>query len=226
MNGAAIAPSWDGHLILTPMGAVFAGTGGDTPVHCHLAHKIIIGATAAGPCHQLRAGDAPIAIPAGQDHRVLAAGRRVILAYLDARRYRWADAARLAERWRAASPATSTDGLVDELTRIAAWSADARAVAAIEAMAGGRSLVDVSAALGLSESRVTHLVSEQLGAPPRAWRTWLRLRDAVERLGDGALVTTAAHAAGFADAAHLSRTCSTTLGIPPSTLRRTRIARV
>jgi AraC-like DNA-binding protein len=215
MNGAAIAPSWDGRLLLTAMGAVFAGTGGDTPVHCQLAHKIIIGVA-----------DAPIAIPAGQRHRVLAAGRRVILAYLDARRYRWADAARLAERWRAASAATSPDSLVDELSRIADWSADARAVTAIEAMAGGRSLADVSDQLGLSASRVTHLVGEQLGAPPRAWRSWLRLRDAVERLGDGALVTTAAHAAGFADAAHLSRTCSTSLGIPPSTLRRTRIARV
>jgi AraC-like DNA-binding protein len=117
------------------------------------------------------------------------------------------------------------DALLEDIASLSAWTADARALAAIEAMADGDSLVDVGRRLGLSEGRVTHLVTEQLGAPPRAWRTWLRLRSAVDLLGEGETVTSAAHAAGFADSAHFSRTCSLSLGIAPSALRKLHIDR-
>jgi AraC-like DNA-binding protein len=225
---------WEGTLTLAPMAAIFAGTGGDTPEHRHLAHKIVVGATAAGPAMQLRRGDEAIAIPAGEHHQVLAARRQVVLVYLDARRFRWSHAARLAERWRRLSPGAgpgcvpgcALDALLEDIASLSAWTADARALAAIEAMADGDSLVDVGCRLGLSESRVTHLVTEQLGAPPRAWRTWLRLRSAVDLLGEGETVTSAAHAAGFADSAHFSRTCSLSLGIAPSALRKLHIDRV
>jgi AraC-like DNA-binding protein len=233
MNGAATPRSWEGTLTLAPMTAIFAGTGGATLEHRHLAHKVVLGAAAAGPATQLRRGDEAIAIPAGEQHQVLSGGRQVMAVYLDARRFRWSDAVRLAGRWRTLLPGARpdcaldrvVDALLDDIASLAAWTADARALAAIEAMAGGDSLVDVGRSLGLSESRVTHLVTEQLGAPPRAWRTWLRLRSAVDLLGDGETVTGAAHAAGFADSAHFSRTCSLSLGIAPSALRKLRIDR-
>jgi AraC-like DNA-binding protein len=226
--------AWDGSLILAPMAAIFAGTGGDTPEHRHLAHKIVVGASAAGPAMQLRRGHEAIAIPAGEHHQVLAARRQVVLVYLDARRFRWSHAAWLAERWRRLSPGGEPgcvpgcviDALLEDIASLSTWAADRRALAAIEAMADGDSLVDVGRRLGLSESRVTHLVTEQLGAPPRAWRTWLRLRSAVDLLGEGETITSAAHAAGFADSAHFSRTCSLSLGIAPSGLRRLRIDRM
>jgi AraC-like DNA-binding protein len=41
---------------------------------------------------------------------------------------------------------------------------------------------------------------------------------ALERLGRGVSLTTAAHAAGFADSAHFSRTFRAMLGIAPSAL--------
>jgi AraC-like DNA-binding protein len=208
------------------MVAIFSGTGGDTPEHCHLAHKIIVGAGAVGPSAQLRGGGAPIAVPAGKRHQVLGAQRRVALVYLDARRFRWSDAARLAERWRRLSAGCAVDALLEDIDTLAAWAADARALAAIEAMAQGETLVEVSRRLGLSASRVTHLVTEQLGAPPRTWRTWLRLRSAVELLAEGENITGVAHAAGFADSAHFSRTCSASLGIAPSALRKLHIDRV
>lgn len=229
MNGPATPPPWDGTLTLAPMTAIFAGSGGDTTEHRHLAHKVVLGAAAAGPAMQLRRGDEAIAIPAGEHHQVLSTGRQVVAVYLDARRFRWSHAARLAERWRRLSPGAGlgrlVDALLEDIAALSEWSADARALAAIEAMADGDSLVDVGRSLGLSESRVTHLVTEQLGAPPRAWRTWLRLRSAIDLLGEGETVTGAAHAAGFADSAHFSRTCSLSLGIAPSALRKLHIDR-
>jgi len=221
MNRAATPSRWTGTITLAPMGAIFRGTGGDTPEHRHLAHKIVMGATAVGPSEGLRPAGDPIAVPAGARHRVLAAQRRVVLVYLDARRFRWCDAQRLAAAWGRVTPDVAVDALLDELGRASAWAADRRALTAIEAMARGDTLVEASRDLGLSESRVTHLVTEELGSPPRTWRTWLRLRSAIDLLGEGATITSAAHAAGFADSAHFSRTCMTSLGIPPSTLRNT-----
>jgi len=226
MNRAATSQGWEGTLTLAPMVAIFSGTGGDTPEHRHLAHKIVVGASAVGPCAQLRGGDEPIAVPAGAPHQVMGAQRQVTLVYLDARRFRWSDAARLAGRWRGLPPACDVDALLDDVDAVSSWAADARALAAVEAMAQGNTLVDVGRSLRLSESRVTHLVTEQLGAPPRAWRTWLRLRNAVDLLAEGDNITSVAHAAGFADSAHFSRTCSASLGIAPSALRRLRIDRL
>jgi AraC-like DNA-binding protein len=240
---ATAARIWDGILTLTPTGAIFAGTGGDTPAHRHLAHKIVVGARAVGPSEALRGGGAPVAVPAGMSHRVLAADRRVILVYLDARWVGWPEAERLAARWARLSPGGAVDGpshrpgaalrgpaepglvdaLIEDVAALSTRTTDRRALAAIDAMARGESLAEVGGRLGLSESRVTHLVTEQLGAPPRAWRTWIRLRRAVDQLGHGETVTHVAHAAGFADAAHFSRTCSAALGIAPSALQRIRI---
>lgn len=60
--------------------------------------------------------------------------------------------------------------------------------------------------VGLSESRFAHLFSEQTGIPIRRYLLWLRLMQAIQYLLNGVSLTTAAHEAGFADSAHLSRT--------------------
>ena len=82
---------------------------------------------------------------------------------------------------------------------------------------GGRAtLAEVAGAVGLSHSRLTHLFSEQLGLPPGRYLIWVRLRRALEALSSGASVVDAAHASGFADGPHLSRTFREMLGFPPS----------
>ncbi len=85
--------------------------------------------------------------------------------------------------------------------------------------AGEVSVREVARRSALSDSRLTHLMAETLGVPPRAWRTWFRLRRAIGevRFGDTTL-TTAAHRAGFADSAHLTRTCKQLLGGRPAKL--------
>ncbi len=57
----------------------------------------------------------------------------------------------------------------------------------------------------LSEGRLTHLFKEQVGIPIRHYLLWLRLMEALNLALEGKAITTAAHDAGFADSAHLSR---------------------
>lgn len=66
-------------------------------------------------------------------------------------------------------------------------------------------LTALAEAVGLSAERLRHLVREQVGLPFSRYRLWLRLGDAVEAILGGASFTDAAHAAAFADSAHLAR---------------------
>ena len=80
----------------------------------------------------------------------------------------------------------------------------------------------VARAAVASESHLAHLFRAQVGLPLRRYVLWRRLRVAVEKMLAGNSLTAAAHEAGFADAAHLSRTFRDTFGVTPSaTFRRT-----
>lgn len=79
-------------------------------------------------------------------------------------------------------------------------------------------IAEVAKAVKLSESHLAHLFSEQIGVPLRRYILWLRLRAAVEGAAAGASLTDTAHAAGFADSAHLSRSFKETFGVTPSLL--------
>ncbi|MBP0595051.1 helix-turn-helix transcriptional regulator [Paraburkholderia sp. LEh10] len=81
------------------------------------------------------------------------------------------------------------------------------------------SLGDVAAKVGLSESRFRHLFVEGTGSSFRAYVLWLRINLAIESAMSGSSWTTAAHQAGFADSAHLSRTHKRMFGIEPTALR-------
>lgn len=70
----------------------------------------------------------------------------------------------------------------------------------------------------LSPSRFRHLFVQETGMAFRPYVLWLRLQRALERYSEGDSLTTAAHAAGFSDLAHLSRTFRRMFGIAPATL--------
>ena len=78
-------------------------------------------------------------------------------------------------------------------------------------------------AVGLSSSRFMHWFAEASGLSFRAYVRWLRLQRAVRTLSDGCTLTEAAHLAGFADSAHLTRTFVSTFGVRPAPLRGARI---
>ena len=75
---------------------------------------------------------------------------------------------------------------------------------------------EVAREVGLSASRFGHLFSEQVGLPMRRYLLWMRLRHALTAALGGASMVEAAHAAGFADAAHFTRTCKRMFGLPPT----------
>ncbi len=115
--------------------------------------------------------DGALAVPAGAVHSVVGFGDPYAgVAYLDARRYRFEDVQRLAERWRGFVP--------------------------------GRD--DLREALG-----------DALAIPQR--RVDGRLLRAIREAALGAAnLTEAAHRAGFADSAHLTRTSKQLLGVRPA----------
>lgn len=84
--------------------------------------------------------------------------------------------------------------------------------------AGPVRLRDVAHKVGLSESRLAHLFSAEIGLPFRPYVRWLRMRRAIDFVAAGHPLTDAAHLAGFFDGAHLTRVCITTFGLPPAIL--------
>ncbi|WWL46237.1 helix-turn-helix transcriptional regulator [Pseudomonas parakoreensis] len=74
---------------------------------------------------------------------------------------------------------------------------------------------ELAALVHLSPTRFSHWFVEQTGLPLRSYAKWLRLTQAVRHLASGEPITTAAHASGFSDSAHFSRTFRSLLGIDP-----------
>ena len=74
----------------------------------------------------------------------------------------------------------------------------------------------VAAEAFLSPSRFRHLFVEQTGMALRPYILWRRFLKVWELLARGESLSLAAHRAGFADSAHLSRTSRRMFGFPPS----------
>lgn len=81
------------------------------------------------------------------------------------------------------------------------------------------SLAALASAVGLSPSRLMHVFTSSVGIPLRPYLAWLRVQRAAIDIVSGNSLSDAALAAGFSDAAHMSRTFRRMLGIPPSLLR-------
>jgi AraC-like DNA-binding protein len=80
-------------------------------------------------------------------------------------------------------------------------------------------LADAAAAATLSPSRFRHLFVAETGCSFRAYLLWLRINAAIESAMKGARWTEAAHDAGFADLAHLTRTHRRMFGTEPTSIR-------
>lgn len=80
-------------------------------------------------------------------------------------------------------------------------------------------LASAASHICLSHSRARHLFAAQTGLPFKTYVLWLRLERAVALYAGGSSLTEAAHTAGFADSAHLSRTFRRTFGLPAAALR-------
>lgn len=70
----------------------------------------------------------------------------------------------------------------------------------------------------LSPSRFAHLFKQQMGLPFSRYMLWRKLTRAMVLIGSERTIAAAAHAADFADAAHLTRTFYQMVGMAPSAL--------
>ncbi|HKO14945.1 MAG TPA: AraC family transcriptional regulator, partial [Gemmatimonadaceae bacterium] len=82
----------------------------------------------------------------------------------------------------------------------------------------GLALDDVADVACLSPSRFRHLFVAETGMAFRPYILWRRFLYVWELLASGMSLSAAAHVAGFADAAHLTRTSRRMFGFPPSAL--------
>ncbi|AKV03918.1 Transcriptional regulator, AraC family [Labilithrix luteola] len=96
---------------------------------------------------------------------------------------------------------------------------DARLAALVRApeKAETVSLRSLASRLDLSPGHASTLFHAHVGISFRRWQLWRRLMRAIPYLRPGGLAH-AAQEAGFADQAHLSRTCARLLGYTPRTL--------
>lgn len=105
---------------------------------------------------------------------------------------------------------------------VAAGSVDARVSRAIawvrERLDSRISLNDAAGVAHLSPSRFRHLFVAQTGVSFRAYLLWARVEAAVGAAMRGQSWTDAAQEAGFADSAHLTRTCRRMFGFAPASL--------
>lgn len=84
----------------------------------------------------------------------------------------------------------------------------------------GLTLEELAEQVHLSPGRTRHLFVAETGITFRGYILWLRINRAVELMMQGHSWTHAAHEAGFADSAHLSRTFRRVFGLSPAMIRR------
>jgi AraC-like DNA-binding protein len=85
-------------------------------------------------------------------------------------------------------------------------------------MARTLSLGEAASAANLSSGRLRHLFVAETGTTFRAYVVWQRLQRATDVVMKGGTWTEAAHATGFADSAHLSRSFRRMFGVSPATI--------
>jgi len=216
---------------------------GATDTHAHHAVQIITATTAltvldaAGTAHTGR----QVIVPADTAHRIITGAAAGTVIFLDPE-----TAAGAAAHHRAAHSGWSTgfalpggpdegatlgDAVTALLTALTPTTSTV-AVGRHQAVTAALNLIpdliaegavgtgELAARVGISPSRLTHLFTTEVGLPVRRYVLWQRLLAAVIAVAAGRDLTTAAHAAGFADSAHLTRTCRENFGLPPSALRR------
>lgn len=232
---------WQGSALLRPGVLAFTGTIGVTEPHAHHAVQIMTAPTAMTIVdgNGARQRGTKVIVPADATHRIDTGAARGALVFLDpestagrAAHHRsihhgWTSGPVLSHTRERPLGAVVTD-LISQLTPLHAGPVSQRhpaVLAALDLLAnpsgpGAVRGTDVAAQVGISASRLTHLFTEQVGIPLRRYVLWRRLHIAITRVQAGDDLTDAAHAAGFADSAHLSRTCHYTFGLPPSLLSR------
>jgi len=207
--------SWQGTLWLAPDFAILHGAAGATDRHAHYAHQLMLSTGAPftaeldGIVHTAR----HLLVESLRPHAIVAAPAPLLTIYAEPQCL--GGAALLAaaqagaptlEHIAAALQAQPREPLPDPRLR--------RALDQVDALLSGKvSAAAVAGAAHLSLSQLERLFNAQLGLPVRRLVLWRRLRLAIRFILLGSTLTDAAHGAGFADAAHFSRTMRSLFGV-------------
>lgn len=241
---SATAEPWSGAVQLGRGWALFRGRAGDNRPHAHHALQLTLGAAAVERDDQTIVTAPGLLIPSNLRHRLRPTSAALSLLYLDPDTVagrglnRQADGAPLPldAAWVAdllaqlALPAPDPAGWLARQLHLETPGAGpdplmARLIHGLdEELADPLPAAVLARRVGLSSSRFQHRFRQHTGLPLRAWLRWQRLTRALEQVLGGRTVTEAAHAAGFADAAHLTRSCRRHFGLPPSALGALRSA--
>ena len=207
---------WQGTLWLAPDFAILHGAAGATDSHAHYAHQLMLSTGAPftaeldGIVHTAR----HLLIDSLHPHAILSAPAPMLTIYAEPQRL--GGAALLAAAGGADAP--TPDGIAAALQaqprQVLADARLQRALDQVDALLSGKvSAAAVAGAAHLSLSQLERLFSAQLGLPVRRLVLWRRLRLAIRFILLGSTLTDAAHGAGFADAAHFSRTMRSLFGV-------------
>ncbi len=231
-----VTGSWIGEIVIGSGWLRYEGPVVSTETHAHHAVQII---DALQPVEVTSAAGATttarlLLIPANTAHQLTAAGQLAAMTYLEpklvAARHApdpasWAQNAESLELGLGSGPAEQQVKLL--LARLGSPGVcadhDLLVAAAEEVrrrLPGAIRLTDIAGALAISPSRLTHRFSAARGIPLGRWVLWERLQLAASATADGQDLTSAAHAAGFADSSHLHRTFRRMFGVAPSDVAR------
>ena len=208
--------SWQGSLWLAPDFAILHGAAGATDSHAHYAHQLMLSTGAPftaqldGVIHTAR----HLLVDSLRPHAIVDAPAPTLTIYAEPQRL--GGAALLAAAGGADAP--TPDGIAAALQaqprQVLADARLQRALDQVDALLSGKvSAAAVAGAAHLSLSQLERLFSAQLGLPVRRLVLWRRLRLAIRFILLGSTLTDAAHGAGFADAAHFSRTMRSLFGV-------------
>lgn len=242
----ASSDRWAGSLLWQPGLLSYVGHGGSSARHSH--HAIQLAVSFDRP-FELTLDDRRMVaraalIPSGEPHAFETSDRRIFYALVEPFGSRGASLAQRAHELlgrdladllpMATEPAPDPASLTSYADRLI-YSVTApcaapplsphviSALAYLDAALQGRPrLREAARDACISPTRLTHLFSQQVGIPFRRFVLWLRLRRAAEHVWTGSRLAEAAVAAGFSDAAHLSRVCRSTFGVTPAAIVKMR----
>jgi AraC-like DNA-binding protein len=207
-------------------GVLHHSCGQSTSPHAHYAWKIHVGI------------DAPVWLECASQHVPVAAGARVVFVRPGTRGSGWSAASdafalggrqahRLIDAARHLDPAARGDtaAFIQELAinahaSLAAPAIDRRVQSVLVRLQDDAdvSLSELAREARISLGRLSRLVTQQTGMRLRRHVLWARLLGMLASRQQQRSITAAALSAGFADHAHLTRTCREFLGRTPSEL--------
>ncbi len=196
---------WQGELWLGADYALFQGLSGHATQHRHYAHQCIsvLQGDRAGPWRW---------IESMREHEADMPGAVVLAVYAEPLSFSLGSLHALAR----AAP-VSLPALAEAMQVIPRQPIPGRLQAALlrmdEQLQGKVSAADLACHVHTSQSHLQRLFDSRLGLSIRRMVLWRRLRLALRLAIQGYSLTEAAHASGFADSAHLSRTLRGMFGI-------------